>query len=234
MQIVFAPEYSEGESFTLSKEESSHIVRVLRMREGEEVLLTDGRGQMFCCEIVDANPNRCSLNIKSAYPNSDERNFYIHLAVAPTKNIARIEWLLEKVTEMGVDEITPLLCEHSERKTLNSERLDKILVSAMKQSLKSYKPKLNPLTKLKDFLPKAKEQIKLLAYCGQEEKYLIKDICAPKSSYLVLIGPEGDFSQKEIELAKDNGFRFLTLGPQRLRTETAGLFAVANLHFINQ
>lgn len=234
MQIVFAPDYDSGEIYTLSKEESAHVVRVMRMKEGEEVYLSNGRGGMYCCEIVEANANRCSVKIKSEYSNNDNKDFSIHLAVAPTKNIARIEWLLEKATEIGVDEITLLLCEHSERKVINLDRLDKILVSAMKQSLKSYKPILNPLTKFKEFITDTKEEHKLLAYCGNEEKHLIKEICKPKSSYLILIGPEGDFSPEEIKLAKDNGFSFITLGSQRLRTETAGLYAISNLHYLNQ
>lgn len=234
MQIVFAPDYDSGEVYTLSKEESAHAVRVLRMKEGEEIYLSNGRGSMYCCEIVDANANHCSVKIKSKYNNNDKKDFSIHLAVAPTKNIARIEWLLEKATEIGVDEITPLVCEHSERKVVNLERLDKILISAIKQSLKSYKPILNPLTKFKDFIANAKEDYKLLAYCGDEEKHLIKNVCKTKSSYLILIGPEGDFSLEEIKLAKDAGFTFVTLGNQRLRTETAGLYAISNLHFLNQ
>lgn len=234
MQLVYATDYLSGELCSLNKEESAHIVKVMRMKEGEEVFLSNGRGDMFVCEIADANPNHCTLRIKSRTESNDKRDFRIHLAIAPTKNISRIEWLLEKATEIGIDEITFLLCEHSERKVVNMERMDKILVSAMKQSIKSYKPVLNPLTKFKDFVACSTEDYKLLAYCGQEEKHSIKDSCKPKASYLILIGPEGDFSPQEIALAKENGFSFITLGNQRLRTETAGLYAVSNFHYLNQ
>jgi len=234
MQVVFGSKYYNEEIFTLNKEESFHIVKVMRMREGERVFLTNGKGYFFESKIIQADSSHCTIRVISKISDKNKRNFRIHLAFAPTKNIDRIEWLLEKVTEIGVDEITPLLCEHSERKVINSQRLEKILVSAVKQSLKPYIPILNTLTRFETFIKNSQANYKLLAYCGEEEKRLIKDVCLPESSYLILIGPEGDFSDKEINLAKQYDFSFITLGSQRLRAETAGLYAICNLHYLNQ
>lgn len=234
MQLFYVPDCEKGDIVTLDKEESTHIVRVLRMKEMEEISLTDGKGNFFFADIVDANPNRCSVQIKRTIEEYGKRDFYIHLAIAPTKNINRIEWLLEKVTEIGIDEITPLICEHSERKDVKNERLDKILVSAMKQSLKAYKPILNPMTKISQLISKAKEENKLICYCQGDDRQYIKDVCPKKSSYLILIGPEGDFSQKEVDLALANNFKTISLGEQRLRTETAALYSISNIHYLNQ
>lgn len=234
MQLFYVPDCEKGDIVTLDKEESTHIVRVLRMKEMEEISLTDGKGNFFFADIVDANPNRCSVQIKKTIEEYGKRDFYIHLAIAPTKNINRIEWLLEKATEIGIDEITPLICEHSERKDVKNERLDKILVSAMKQSLKAYKPILNPMTKISKLISNAKEENKLICYCQGDDRQYIKDVCPKKSSYLILIGPEGDFSQKEVDLALANNFKTISLGEQRLRTETAALYSISNIHYLNQ
>lgn len=234
MQVVFDSDYKNEDVFTLNKEESAHLVRVLRMKEGEEVFLTNGKGCFFKSEILEANPSRCTLKILSKEKEREERKFKVHLAIAPTKNIDRIEWLIEKATEIGVDEITFLLCEHSERKHINLERLEKIVISAIKQSLKAYKPIIHPLTKFKNFVEEVSAEQKLLAYCEGENRGFIKDICTPLSSYVILIGPEGDFSHNEVELALNNNFSLITLGTQRLRTETAGLYALSTLHFLNQ
>ncbi|MBQ0113590.1 MAG: 16S rRNA (uracil(1498)-N(3))-methyltransferase [Bacteroidales bacterium] len=234
MQLFYVPDCEKGDIVTLDKEESTHIVRVLRMKEMEEISLTDGKGNFFFADIVDANPNRCSVQIKKTIEEYGKRDFYIHLAIAPTKNINRIEWLLEKATEIGIDEITPLICEHSERKDVKNERLDKILVSAMKQSLKAYKPILNPMTKISQLISNAKEENKLICYCQGDDRQYIKDVCPKKSSYLILIGPEGDFSQKEVDLALANNFKTISLGEQRLRTETAALYSISNIHYLNQ
>ncbi|MCQ2327170.1 MAG: 16S rRNA (uracil(1498)-N(3))-methyltransferase [Bacteroidales bacterium] len=234
MQLFYVPDCEKGDIVTLDKEESTHIVRVLRMKEMEEISLTDGKGNFFFADIVDANPNRCSVQIKRTIEEYGKRDFYIHLAIAPTKNINRIEWLLEKATEIGIDEITPLICEHSERKDVKNERLDKILVSAMKQSLKAYKPILNPMTKISQLISNAKEENKLICYCQGDDRQYIKDVCPKKSSYLILIGPEGDFSQKEVDLALANNFKTISLGEQRLRTETAALYSISNIHYLNQ
>lgn len=234
MQLFYVPDCEKGDIVTLDKEESTHIVRVLRMKEMEEISLTDGKGNFFFADIVDANPNRCSVQIKKTIEEYGKRDFYIHLAIAPTKNINRIEWLLEKATEIGIDEITPLICEHSERKDVKNERLDKILVSAMKQSLKAYKPILNTMTKISQLISNAKEENKLICYCQGDDRQYIKDVCPKKSSYLILVGPEGDFSQKEVDLALANNFKTISLGEQRLRTETAALYSISNIHYLNQ
>ncbi|MDO5760575.1 MAG: 16S rRNA (uracil(1498)-N(3))-methyltransferase [Bacteroidota bacterium] len=234
MQLVFDSNYQGEQNFVLNKEESSHVVRVMRMKEGEKLFLSNGSGYFFEAEILEAHPSHCVLNVLSKQEGEDKRDFNIHLAIAPTKNIDRIEWLVEKATEIGVDEITFLLCEHSERKVVNTQRLEKIVISAMKQSLKSFKPIINPIIDFKNFVAKVKADYKLLAHCSGEDRRLIKDICSPKASYLILIGPEGDFSEKEILLAKEKDFAFISLGTQRLRTETAGLYSLSSLHYINQ
>lgn len=234
MQLFYVADCKENDVICLDKEESTHIVRVLRMKESEEISLVDGKGNFFFAEIIDANPNRCSVKINRCVPSFGKRDFYIHLAIAPTKNINRIEWLLEKATEIGIDEITPVICEHSERKEVKVERLEKIIISAMKQSLKAYKPILNPAKKISELINNSTEDYKLVCYCQGEERKYIKDVCKPKSSYLILIGPEGDFSEKEIELCKSNNFSTITLGEQRLRTETAALYSISNIHYINQ
>lgn len=234
MQLFFCPDYSEEKIITLDKEESAHIVRVLRMQEGELVMVTNGKGTMLTCKLIESNPKRCSLEVINKEQDYGKRPFYIHLAIAPTKNIGRMEWLIEKAVEIGVDEISFLLTEHSERKVVNLERLDKIIISAMKQSLKSYRTKLNDMQKLSSFITNIKEENKYLCCCSIDEKIFIKNNYKKDSSSIILIGPEGDFSEKEINMAKENNCNLITLGSQRLRTETAALYAISNIHFLNQ
>ncbi|MBO6117827.1 MAG: 16S rRNA (uracil(1498)-N(3))-methyltransferase [Bacteroidales bacterium] len=234
MQLFFIPDYSGDDIITLDKEESSHISKVLRMKEGGEIFLTDGKGNLFTCRIAESTPKRCSVKVVSIEQNYQQRQFKIHLAIAPTKNINRIEWLLEKAVEMGIDEITPIVTEHSERRNINAERLEKIIISAMKQSIKCFKPKLNGLTDFSSLINNLKEEKKYLCCCSEEEKILIKDDYQPNEDVILFIGPEGDFSDKEISLAKDAGCKLITLGEQRLRTETAALYAISNIHFLNQ
>lgn len=234
MQLFFIPEYSGENIITLDKEESSHISKVLRIKEGEEIFLTDGKGNLFTCVILESTPKRCNVKIVKTEENYQKRSFKIHLAIAPTKNINRIEWLLEKAVEMGIDEITPIVTEHSERRNINFERLDKIVVSAMKQSLKCFKPQLNELTDFSSLINNLKEEKKYLCCCSDEEKIFIKDDYSKDKDVILFIGPEGDFSDKEIAQAKNAGCKLITLGQQRLRTETAALYAISNIHFLNQ
>lgn len=234
MQLFFIPQYNKEDIITLDKEESAHISKVLRLKEGEKISLTNGKGNLFTSVILESTPKRCTVKITDIEENYQKRNFKIHLAIAPTKNINRIEWLLEKIVEIGIDEITPLLTDHSERKNVNIERLDKIIVSAMKQSIKCFKPKLNDLTKFSTLLNNLKDEKKYLCCCSDEEKILIKNDYKPSEDVVIFIGPEGDFSPTEITQAKQKGCKLITLGEQRFRTETAGLYAVSTIHFLNQ
>ena len=158
MQLFYIPDFCNNDIYTLNKEESQHIVKVLRMKESDNVFLTDGIGNLYKASIVEANPRNCIVKIEDKQEDYQKRDFYIHLAIAPTKNINRIEWLFEKITEMGIDEITPIITEHSERDKINNERLEKIIVSAMKQSLKTYKPKLNEITNFNTLLNNIKQE----------------------------------------------------------------------------
>jgi 16S rRNA (uracil1498-N3)-methyltransferase len=233
MQLFYVPTIS-GAEVVLDDIESKHAVRVLRLTEGTSVELIDGKGGFYTAEITDANPKKCRLNITSTQKSFGKKDFRLHMAIAPTKNIDRFEWFLEKATEIGIDEITPLLCEHSERKVIKPERLEKILISAMKQSLKAYLPVLNELTPLKDIISTSSENHKFIAHCYEGEKPHLKDVISEKSNALVLIGPEGDFSPEEVKLAKANGFSEVSLGSARLRTETAGVVACHMVNLANE
>lgn len=224
MHLFYTPDMS-GTDYTLNETESKHAVRVLRLKEGEIIQLIDGKGNYYDGEIVDANPKRCAIKIVKHLPEYARRKSYLHIAVAPTKNIDRLEWFLEKATEIGIDEITPIICDHSERKVIKPERLEKVIVSAMKQSLKAYLPKLNPLTPLSELLAADFDGQKFIAHCYEQDKKELKNELQTSLRNLVLIGPEGDFSEAEVEQALKNGYLPVSLGNSRLRTETAALVA---------
>lgn len=227
MQLFFI-ENPESE-IVLSKEESKHATKVLRKKEGDILNFTDGKGGFYKAEITIADTKKCRLQIISSEQKPKQHNYHLHIAIAPTKNMDRYEWFLEKATEIGIDEITPIMCDHSERKVLKTERCNRILLSAMKQSLKFHLPKLNKAITLKDFLKQDFEGNKYIAHCEDEEKTeLRKEEKANKTT--VLIGPEGDFSPAEIEIALQNQFKAVSLGNSRLRTETAGLVAVNTIN----
>ncbi|MCA5006095.1 16S rRNA (uracil(1498)-N(3))-methyltransferase [Sphingobacterium bovistauri] len=237
MQLFFTPDIeSQHKSFILSEEESKHAIRVLRLTVGEIIHLIDGRGGIYETEIIDAHPKRTTLRVLSVQENFGKISYKIHLAVAPTKNIDRIEWFLEKATEVGLTEFTPVICEHSERKEVKVERLEKVAVAAMKQSLKAYIPKINPAITFSKFIDLAKDSgyTKGIAHCVDSEKKFISTSFNPKGNYLILIGPEGDFSEKEISQALDAGFVPLSLGEARLRTETAALASVIEVSLLNR
>jgi len=224
--------------FQLSEEESKHAVRVLRLNVGDQVQLVDGVGGFYEAEIADAHPKRTQLRILNYTAEFQKPNYHLHIAVAPTKNIDRIEWFLEKATEIGIQEITPIISEHSERKEVKTERLNKVIVSAMKQSLKAYMPLLNEAISLDAFLNKAgadKDLKKAIAHCEEdaEKKYLNQEF-ERGQRYLILIGPEGDFSPSEIEKAISVGFIPVSLGEARLRTETAALYACTEIALLNR
>ena len=233
MHIFYIPGISEI-AYTLDETESKHCVRVLRLEKGDEITLVDGRGGWFTAEIVDPNPKRCAVNVIKSELNFGQRNFQVQVAIAPTKNIERIEWFLEKATEIGIDRVTPLLCRYSERKEIKSERLEKVMVSAMKQSLKAYLPQLDELTKFNDFISQPFSGQKFIAHCEEQHRELLKNAIKLDGNYLILIGPEGDFSSEEIRMAIDAGFIPVSLGDSRLRTETAGVVACHTFNLLNE
>lgn len=233
MHLFYTPDI-EDMDYTLNAEESRHCVRVLRLAEGEDVSLVDGRGNWYNGVVVSANPKGCRVKCHEKIENFGKRDFHLHVAIAPTKNIDRIEWMLEKCTEMGIDEITMLNTAHSERKVVKDERLEKVLVSAMKQSLKAYLPKLNPMTDFKSFVASCGEVQKFIAHCNEGEKKRLDEIYQPGKDVVILIGPEGDFSAEEVGLAGKSGFVSITLGKSRLRTETAGIVACHTIDFMNR
>ncbi len=230
MQLFYIPNIT-GNEVVLNETESKHAVRVLRLTEGSRVQLIDGTGGFYEAEISVAHPKKCKLSIIDTIDEFEKRTFKLHIAIAPTKNIDRYEWFLEKCTEIGIDEITPLLSEHSERKVIKPERLNKILVAAMKQSLKAYLPKLNPLTSFNELILERRYENRYIAHCYDGEKIHLKNTIKKGDDILILVGPEGDFSLEEVEQAKENGFMEVSLGMARLRTETAGVVAchIANL-----
>jgi 16S rRNA (uracil1498-N3)-methyltransferase len=233
MQLFYVPDISGAEVF-LNETESKHAIRVLRLKPGDQVQLIDGQGGFYLAEIADTHPKKCKLNIIQATKDFQKRNFHLHIAIAPTKNIDRFEWFLEKCTEIGIDEITPLLSEHSERKVIKPERLEKILISAIKQSLKSYLPKLNKLTSFRDFVHSTNASNKFIAHCNAGDKNHLKNEIKAGEDILLLIGPEGDFSPEEIDRAKENGYQEISLGRARLRTETAGIVACHIVNLANE
>lgn len=233
MQIFYAPDLN-GTFYTLSEEESKHCIRVLRLNQGDNITLVDGKGGLYQTRITDTNPKKCRVEVYQSYQNYQKRSFSLHVAIAPTKNIERFEWFLEKATEIGVDEITPLLCEHSERKVINAERLNKIIISAMKQSVKAFLPKLNELTTIHQFCDRYSDPSKFIAHCHSSNLIPIKNKIIKGQNITILIGPEGDFSSVEIVEAKNAGFTEVSLGNSRLRTETAGIVACTISNSINE
>ncbi len=218
-----------GDSVLLSEEESKHAVRVLRLSAGDQVELLDGKGTRAVAEVSDDHPKRCVLTIISRSNELTGRNFRLHVAVAPTKNIDRIEWFVEKATEIGIDEITFLECEHSERNTVKIDRIEKVAISAMKQSQQSHLPKINELTSFRDFISTCNADIKFIAHCIDSERKSLRNFNFENKSVVILIGPEGDFSPEEIGLSLNASYQATELGRTRLRTETAALYAVAVL-----
>ncbi|MBR4154367.1 MAG: 16S rRNA (uracil(1498)-N(3))-methyltransferase [Paludibacteraceae bacterium] len=236
MNLFYAPDILQ--TLSLPEEESQHCAKVLRMKAGEHIHIIDGVGGLYEAEILEAHPKRTQVSIISEQHEYGRRPFRLHLAVAPTKNIDRFEWFVEKATEIGFDELTPLCCRYSERKVIKPERIEKILVSAAKQSLKAYVPRLNPMITAKEFIGNSSFLIPhsslFIAHCYDQPKQHLFNVCQPGGDVVVMVGPEGDFSEEEVELALRNSFQAITLGESRLRTETAGVVAchlvtVANL-----
>ena len=234
MHIFYTPDITQN-TYTLNEEESKHCVRVLRLPVGSLVNLVDGKGGFYTAEITSDNPKKVSLTVLNVEEAYQKRNHYLHIAVAPTKNIDRIEWFLEKATELGIDEITPIISDRSERRIVKEDRLNKVITAAVKQSIKAYHPKLNDAISYDSFLKIPFDGDKLIAHCiDNVEKKYISDLVRPRERYLILIGPEGDFTPDEVNLALNKGFKALTLGQNRLRTETAALATCFEINYLNR
>ncbi len=233
MHLFYTPDI-KGNTYQLSEEESKHAARVLRLSMGDEIILTDGKGNWMTSEIIDPHPKRCLVQVKETKSDFNSRPYELHMAVAPTKNINRFEWYLEKATEMGIDVITPIRTDHSERKEIKWPRLQKVITSAMKQSLKAWHPELKEMTKFADLVIQNFEGIKLIAWCEAEKTERIEKYVKGGEQVLMLIGPEGGFSPEEVKYAEEQGFKPVSISSSRLRTETAAVAACHSVAFINQ
>lgn len=231
MNLFYQPLLQEG-IYHLDPDESKHCTKVLRKKQGDSIRLTDGKGFFYSATITQPNPQRCVFEVTEKTPGP-QKNFQLHIAISPTKNPDRIEWFVEKAVEIGVDAITFVDCDHTERAHLKLERLEKLSVSAMKQSVKSTLPKLSALVTLKHFLNGLADAEKFIAYVDHTNPVHLQQAATPQGNYLVLIGPEGDFSKEELDLCMQQGFRKVNLGPSRLRTETAGIVACHTLNLLN-
>ncbi|HLP72859.1 MAG TPA: 16S rRNA (uracil(1498)-N(3))-methyltransferase [Bacteroidales bacterium] len=233
MQVFYAPGIS-GNEFILDLNESRHVVRVLRMKEGSEVKLIDGRGNLYEGVIGVADQKRCLIRVTGVRNEFEKRNYRLHIAISPLKNPDRFEWFVEKAVEIGVDEITPLLCRNSEKTGIKAERINNIIVSAMKQSLKAYGTVLNEPALFSEFVKSPFSGIKMIPHCNSlSERKSIGNVYHPGQDAIILIGPEGDFSRDEIDLASGNGYSQVHMGNSRLRSETAGVAACYSVYFIN-
>jgi len=233
MQLFYTPDIS-GNEYILNEQESRHCIRVLRMKINDILFLTDGKGTLFKAKIIDANLKKCKLSVVETSYDYGKRDYGIHIAIAPTKNTDRFEWFLEKATEIGVDEITPLLCMHSERKQIKNERMERVIIAAMKQSLKAFKPILNELVSFDQFISQEYNRYHcFIAHCQDGDKHNLKDVIQQAQGSLILIGPEGDFSEEEISKALTRGYTPVSLSNSRLRTETAGIVACNTINLAN-
>jgi 16S rRNA (uracil1498-N3)-methyltransferase len=234
MQLFYSSSINESStSFVFDKEESKHIIKVLRKKDGDVLYVTNGEGYLFKTEITLASDSKCNVAILS-FEKIAPSAHPLHLVVAPTKMNDRYEWFLEKATEIGIQEITPIICDRSERKIINKERFEKIILTAMKQCNQFFLPKLNNAITLKEFLKQEHDGNLLIAHCEESDKKSLKSVLQVNTKTTILIGPEGDFSEKEIQLAVANNFIPVTLGNTRLRTETAAVVACHSVAFFNE
>lgn len=231
MHVFYTPDIDTCPE--LPEEEAGHCLRVLRLGVGDEVMLTDGKGFFYKAVISAATGKKCQVKVVEKIEQEKFWKGHLHLAMAPTKNMDRIEWFAEKATEIGFDELSFLNCRFSERKVIKTERIEKIVVSAMKQSLKARKPIVNEMTDFAKFMQRDFQGQKFIAHCYEGEKPLLKEVLKPGEDALVLIGPEGDFSPEEVQKAEALGFQPISLGKSRLRTETAALVAVHMMNLFN-
>ena len=253
MHLFYTPDILlaslSGEFYTLNEEESKHCVRVLRLAIGAKLILIDGKGGWYEAEIIDDNAKRCGVKILSSKKETGKRNHHLHIAIAPTKNMDRLEWFIEKAVEIGIDEISLINCTNSERCIVKIDRIEKVAVAAIKQSLKAYLPVINEICDFKKFVSSTTnfEGQKFIAYCNpslirplgipqlrEEGQHHLKTVYTKGLDVLVLIGPEGDFSTDEVKMAIDAGFKEISLGTSRLRTETAALYACAVINILNE
>jgi 16S rRNA (uracil1498-N3)-methyltransferase len=235
MQLFYNSEILQNtQQFTFDKTESRHIVRVLRKKEGDTIFITNGLGFLFTSKVLIPNDKKCLVTITNVENFKKPWNYYLHIAIAPTKLNDRFEWFLEKATEIGIDEITPIICEHSERKVLKLDRMEKIIQSAAKQSLKYHFPKLNEPISFNEFMKQNFNGQLFIAHCEETSKKSLKSALEPSKTITILIGPEGDFSTKEINQSLEHKFIPVSLGTSRLRTETAGVIAAHSVAFVNE
>jgi 16S rRNA (uracil1498-N3)-methyltransferase len=231
--IFYTPDIN-GLRYVLNEEESAHALRVLRLKAGDGITLVDGRGGWYRAQIVEMHHKHCEVEVLEHQADDGLRPYRLHIGIAPTKNIDRFEWFIEKATEIGIDEITPLLCERSERKLVNTERLQRVMIAAMKQSKKAYLPQLNEMTAFNKWLEAQKTSgCCYIAHCNEGEKSLLKTAYQPGQDVTIAIGPEGDFSMQEVTQSFACGFKAISLGTSRLRTETAGVVACHSIYFMN-
>ncbi len=233
MQLFFLPDLIKSSTIAqFSSEESKHIYKVLRKKVGEAILITNGKNFLFEGIISNISKNECLVNIQNI-KKTTPLPYSLHVGISLLKSNERFEWFLEKANEIGITEITPLICERTEKKFINEKRFNKILISSMKQSLKTFLPKLNPLKKLKDFVAMQNNNELFIAHCNSSKKNLLVKSIKPNSSNTILIGPEGDFTKKEIEICNKNKFQNVSLGDTRLRAETAGIVACHTFSVVN-
>jgi 16S rRNA (uracil1498-N3)-methyltransferase len=234
MNIFYCPAAVVNVYCELDETESRHIATVLRKREGDELKVFDGNGNLFDARIQNIGKRAVTVHILRLVQTEDSNLPKLHIAIAPPKNIERLEWFAEKVTEIGVSEITPVLCKHSERKDFRVDRIEKILLGASKQSIKLTMPKLNPMVRLEEFVSnQQKESKKFIAYCDEKAVHL-KDAYSGGGNAIIMIGPEGDFTNEEVLLSNQYGFKTVSLGKSRLRLETAGIFAASIFNLANE
>jgi len=234
MQVFYAPDI-KGYTYVLDENESRHIVRVMRMTKGSPVKLIDGLGNLYDGIISDPDQRKCIISVTGVTKGFEERDYRLHIAVSPLKNSERFEWMIEKCVEIGIDEITPVISRHTEKKGIRPERINNIIISAMKQSLKARKPVLNKVISFDKFIASVKPAVKLIAHCNDTPaRTKITEVCPPGSDSAIMIGPEGDFSEAEVNEAVNKGFLPIHLGNSRLRTETAGIAACFSVYLINQ
>jgi len=234
MQLFYAPDITSEKSYILPEEESSHCIAVLRYKVGQNITITDGKGSFYQAVIEGITKKRVSVEIIQVQHVAANQSHRLHIAIAPTKNIERFEWFLEKATEIGINTITPLITDNSERRIIRTDRLEKIMIAAMKQSVKAYLPGLNPLIYFKDFIQEDNQSQLLIAHCSDSPRLPLARAYTPGNDVVIMIGPEGDFSPQEVAHAEENGYTSVSLGESRLRTETAGIVACHTIDLLNQ
>lgn len=233
MNFYYSDLPPSGNQLLLPADESAHCLRVMRCRKGDSILVVDGQGTLYHTVLVSEEMAGCSLRIIRTEKNYNQNNYWLHIALAPVKSMERFEWFIEKAVETGIDEITPIVCMRSERRKLNPERIRKIMISAMKQSGKAFLPVLHPAADFSEFIKRPVSGAKWLCHAGKESSSMAA-LKFPQPASLFLIGPEGDFTSGEIQAATENNFKLLSLGSQRLRTETAGVYICSVMHALHQ